>query len=299
MGTYRCELPILYLVDPANLTYLLQALTESSPAQNQNDRPKAHLLTPNRPELPLCLQPLTPPPLPPSEKTPRARTYHPPNEGQRKARIAWNKERALVKPPLSLPSEGPNTSWEGLGVVESLRILAGFHETMTLQPRKRVSERIEGDVQEDRRITIRHQDLETFKHLPERLGAFFPIKLVPTLREEPYPIPPPQHRRQTPGRWTRPRPLNERLIRRMYQRLFTGLQWVIPKGLSVTDAGKTSGGWRDVEWKSCSYKEMKAWESGEDATKHRNGVPGVHHSRWTVASREEIEMVRETAADTA
>lgn len=200
-----------------------------------------------------------------------------------------------MKPPIAIPSDGPKTGWEGLGVMESLRVLAGFHETLILHSRRSAGVD-EGDIPESGKVIVRQHQLSSFEHLPKRMKAFFPIKLVPTLREEPYPIPPPQHRRQTPGRWQRARRLDERLVRRMYQRLFMGLNWVIPNNLNVMDAGKMLGGWKDVEWKRCSYEEMKAWESGETVGKGDKRATEADYTKWSMASEREIHMVREMAA---
>lgn len=197
-----------------------------------------------------------------------------------------------------LPSgSGIKTGWEDLGVLDSLRVLAGFHESKTVYQKFRMPERVEEDeITEDRRVVIRHHQLETFGHLPKILRAIFPTKLRPTRRESPYPVPPPSHVRETPGRWSRPREVTPRLIRRAYQRLFESLNWVRPVYL---ESGGTKAGRVETSWVKCTFEQMRMWESGG-----KGGIDGkvamapTGTAKWAVASEKEVRWIQEAASTT-
>ena len=166
----------------------------------------------------------------------------------------------------------PQTGWEQKGVVESLKLITGDYNAATqileedqvdddgnyitdeapvLGNRETSRPRPGGD--HDPGLPRGHE-LPTFVNLSPRLQRIFPIKLKPTLREAPYPRPPPREQRQTPHRWGRPMTLRPRLVQRMYRRLWDALAWVRPK--ASLEHGQ-------VAWVRCSYEEMRQYERGE------------------------------------
>jgi len=151
--------------------------------------------------------------------------------------------------PLVLPHSpapgyhaSPRTGWEGRGVVESLRSLAGLDGSAT---------------------PIRPETLPTFAHLPLTVQSSFPSKLKPTLRESPIPRPAPRMTRSNPRTWHHPIRLDKRLLRRSYARLWESLVWVHPGGEGEGDG-----------WVKCGYGEMKDWEAGIQAGVNKAGSPG-------------------------
>ncbi len=223
------------------LTESCQNIRETSDGVTQL-RANEHLLTYTRIDLPLALHPLRPTPLQPVDYAPRARKYVPPYAGKGKAIEAWHRDWEEVKVPLVLPQISgklfPSTGWEGNGVVEGLRVLAGLEAS--------------GLSESGANNTPLFPS--TSPHLSPILRRIYPVKLRPTLREPSVPRPPPRMTRSNPSTWHYPVRLDARLLRRTYARLWNSLVWLRP----VEDG-----------WEKCSYEQMREWEG---ASEERSGT---------------------------
>lgn len=174
-----------------------------------------------KPALPDPLLPLAPPVVTAPATSPRARKSMP-DTARRKASLReYQRNWGGVEVPLTLLGSGPKTGWEDLGVVDSLRVLAGLDPINTSRQRNALS---------------------TFNIMPAKLQRIFPVKLRPSSVPQ-YAPPPPRATRQNPRKWSNPHTLTPRMLRRTYRRLWDRLPW-------VTQSAVTG------EWASCSYEAM-------------------------------------------
>ena len=182
-----------------------------------------------RPPVPPILLPLTPAPVIPTPLRPRARTTIPETAIRKAAERSWTRQWAGLSVPPTIPGHGnPKTGWEGKGIVDNLRLLAGRH---TLSD-----------------VTPLHLDM-----LPAHIRRIYPIKLKPKHVEQ-YPPPPPRATRQNPRTWTNPHRLTRRLVRRVYSRLWDSLCWIRPRGDSD-------------QWEKCTYGELQEGSAAPEGRK--------------------------------
>lgn len=173
-----------------------------------------------RPPVPPVLLPLTPTPIVPPPLRPRARSTVPDTAIRKAASRSWTRQWTGLRVPIALPGIGlPKTGWEGKGIIDNLRILAGLDDSSS--------------------DSIHKLNLDL---MPGHIRRIYPIKLNPTSVEQ-YPPPPPRATRQNPRTWSNPHKLTRRLIRRAYTRLWETLSWVRPRG----DPGL---------WEKCSFAEL-------------------------------------------
>ncbi|WVQ94839.1 hypothetical protein IAU59_001922 [Kwoniella sp. CBS 9459] len=245
--------------------------------------------------LPPPLHPLRPPPKADKESQPRARKHTPTSTTRKEAERSLVRDWELVKPPIALPllksqpvhlplreDEKAGASVASLGrmssesdrMISNLRLLAGLDRPghpsldLNLDPRSKPPSPTIAS-QPPNLITIRESlDLAPLAALPTLTSLLFPRKLSPTLREPPLDPPRPKAVRQNPTTWSLPRRLDDRLLRRVYKRLWDSLVWVRPVTRTPSPssyAGKAIEAFEAVEerWKKCSHDEMKAYNRGE------------------------------------
>jgi len=153
-----------------------------------------------RPPVPACLMPLAPQLVVPPPARPRARTIVPDTAIRKAAQRSWTRQWTGVRVPIHIPGDGPKTRWEGKGIVDNLRILAGLDQAKTLR-----------------------LDL-----MPAHIRGIYPLKFKPRPIDQ-YPPPPPRATRQNPSTWSNPHRLTRRLLRRTYIKLWESLPWVRPR----------------------------------------------------------------------
>lgn len=204
--------------------------------------------------IPAALRPLAryePTPIP----TVRARTNVPLVMQKRGEKNAWEFCWKRIYAPLILPPQAGEvqgrTGWEGMGVVESLRILAGAGEVHQPPPPRRSGLPV---------VQNKRDPLPTLSHLPASLRACFPKRPVKHVKLD-YPRPRPASTRQNPKTWGNPTSLTPRLLRRMYAHLWQNLPWVMQKN------GK---------WTKCSYAEL----AGESRPHHVVAEATEEEMKW-------------------
>lgn len=190
--------------------------------------------------LPAALVPLTYVP-PVREIVERARTAVPATTVRRERHRRWEEAWKRARVPLVLPPNelGIGTGWESLGVVESLRRLAGLEDPPRAPPPP--SRAVAGS-NYPQPPPLSPRTLPTFAALPRSLQAAFPRQPVTGRVRDPYPRPPRAHTRDQPKKWSDPMPLTARVLRRLYARLWNDLVWV--RVLKAPDQG----------WKASSYE---------------------------------------------
>ncbi|WVQ84533.1 hypothetical protein IAT38_006687 [Cryptococcus sp. DSM 104549] len=203
-----------------------------------------HNIVPTTP-LPPPLIPVAPPPNPDENRSPRARKVVPQRVIDAAEKAKSERMWRLVKPPLIIPSPVPaapignppySTPWNNLTerqrsqiVVANLRHIIGIRA----KPR------------------LPALDLSP---LSPHMRRIFPKNLRDKTRipEPPYTKPRPGDTRKNPRTWKEPRILTPRLLRRIYERLWSGLVWVRPVGRPNSA--------EESKWERCSYEDMIAWD---------------------------------------
>ncbi|CAK9781454.1 hypothetical protein CC85DRAFT_282726 [Cutaneotrichosporon oleaginosum] len=258
---------------------LIKNVTLSTPLK-RNEWPQAVLDKVPDPETrypPMTLQPLPPCLRPLSKKrpdeqpVPRARTILPPAAVRRVARKDWEWAWANVSVPVVFPEneDGAATGWEGKGVIETMRQLAGLESPPAAPtPPRRAGV-----------VTLRgpRDPPPSFQNLPNSLQAAFPRRSPRSYRPLP-PFPPPRASltRSNPQTWKYPRKLTARLIRRVYKSVWDRLDWVAKVPLRKNSAGVVIGGWQrsdsetvltgssrggPAEWRDASSRWVEAGEA--------------------------------------
>lgn len=240
----------------------------------------------NLPDLPDALQPLRPKYIPSAKTESRLRPV--PDTAVRKAgRDKWAHEWANVRVPLTLPQVDerhgqvgaqPSTGWEGRGLVEAFRMLAGLRTGLYAQSTRQAFED-SAPSPTQKPSPVKPYDLPTFSALSLHLQRIFPKCASNHYAElQIYPVPPPRATRQNPRTWRAPRRLRPRLVRRIYRLLWDKLVWVKPIHRDSARVGGTSpssGLPARLVWEKCTYDEMRAYEAGHlDGGKFR-GVTRV------------------------
>lgn len=194
---------------------------------------------------PRTLQPV-PPPLKPllkvkggSLKPARARTETPRKVLEREERRKWEREwDSITAVPLTIKGSA-RTGWEGKGVAESLRVLAGLEGRGFELPLPR---RERGDAPPTVNEPVDTRSLQTFENLPASLRAVYPRRRRRGQPPDPYPRPRPAHTRENPRTWGPATVITPRLLTRVYKRLWDQLGWV-----KQTKAGQ----WVTGTWEEC------------------------------------------------
>lgn len=169
----------------------------------------------------------------------RARTVTPPKVTERNARREWERQwDAIAAVPLTIKG-GARTGWEGKGVAESLRVLAGLEGGGFELPLPR---RERGDAPPTQNIPVDTRALQTFENLPGSLRAVYPKTRRRGPPPDRYPRPRPAHTRENPHTWGPPTAITPRLLTRVYKRLWDQLGWV-----RQTKAGQ----WVKGTWEEC------------------------------------------------
>lgn len=176
----------------------------------------------------------------------RARTVKPAKVLEREKRRAWELEWDCIGAvPLVIVKGSAKTGWEGKGVPESLRVLAGLEGGGFEIPMPR---RQRGDAPPTRNEPVDTRSLQTFENLPASLRAVYPKRRRKGPPPDRYPRPRPAHTRENPKTWRPPTVITPRLLTRVYKRLWDELGWV-----RQTNAGQ----WIADTWEECRWWEKK------------------------------------------
>ncbi|GMK55805.1 hypothetical protein CspeluHIS016_0208610 [Cutaneotrichosporon spelunceum] len=227
--------------------------------------------------LPPCLRPLAKRrPDPPS--IPRARTVDPPAAVRREMRKRWEWAWDNVSVPIVLPAneDGAATGWEGKGVIETMRAMAGVDSSpFPPTPPRRAGRPAQ---------TGRQHPLPSFENLPNSLKAAFPRRPPSSYRSLSY-FPPPRAAitRQNPRTWKYQRKMTARLIRRAYKSVWERLDWVSKVPFRKNSAGLVVGGWQRSDWTMVS-----TGHSGSGPPEWREAG-----SRWSEATEDELKWLTE------
>lgn len=215
-----------------------------------------------------------------------------PDTAVRKAgRDKWAHEWANVRVPLVLPrvderhgqvGSQPSTGWEGTGIVEAFRKLAGLEPGMYAESTQQASEEL-APATPQQPASQKGHDLPTFSALSPHLRRIFPKRTSDQYAALPvYPVPPPRATRQNPRTWRAPRRLRPRLIRRIYRLLWDKLVWVKPvhrDGARPSGAIQAGAQPTRLVWEKCTYDEMRAYEAGQLDGGRFRGVSRVEPPR--------------------
>lgn len=228
--------------------------------------------------LPAPLLPLKPVPIKPNI-APSARLRPLPAVDLRKAaKKKSDRDWQEVQVPLVLPPshEGWRTGWEDLGVVESLRMLAGLDEVTdgrnssgsNIQPGLAESTPARASPFPPPLPLARH--LPSFSSLPPHIRLLLPHRRLPPIpRLQAHPSPPAAHTRPNPRTWGPVRAFRPRLIRRAYKRLWESLTWARPV-LAQREGGEK---WKKVSWEELLLEERsgEGESEGDTAKKAKKG----------------------------
>lgn len=193
---------------------------------------------------------------------------------------AWNWENAKV--PLVFPSSSTvKTGWEGKGVVEALRTIAGIKHT-PVAPGKEYP-------------AINPRDLPTYMLLPSSLKAVLPKRFKGRSPPDPFQRPRPAMTRENPGKFRHPQEFTLRLMERTYREFWDGLVWVrsqtyVPKEKKVKDVESNKGKATNGKAKGKVNKDDLTKDGVEKDEGKEAAAPvepeGEPRTRWSAGSYE-------------
>ncbi|BEI85147.1 hypothetical protein CcaverHIS002_0505480 [Cutaneotrichosporon cavernicola] len=265
---------------------LIKNITLSSPL-DPKDWPRAVTDKIPNPETrypPMTLQPLPPCLRPLSKKPPagligvRARTVIPRAAVNREARKEWEYQWDNVSVPIVMPAneDGAATGWEGKGVIETMRAMAGFDSS----PFPPTPPRRAGAV----KPKSPKEPLPSFNNLPNSLKAAFPRRPPSSYRTLPsFPQPRVALTRDNPRTWSNPRKMTPRLLRRTYNDVWERLDWVAKMPFRSDSQGRMLGGWKRTDWAMVSTGRSS---SGPNDWREAG-------SRWAEATENELKWLTE------